>query len=142
MNMLAWQTWWLMLVMAVAGWLLVTAACWAWARVSPSSKEWPRAPVKKAEKESWGWVVADAQDLRFRKWGDLGPEWTEDAGEALHFTRRQDAESFCAEDEDAWRIRPHFFDVSAAERRARAPYGMLPRGVIATSDPKHDHDAY
>lgn len=54
--------------------------------------------------EGSGWVVADAQGDSFRAWGDWGPGWVDDAEEALFFARRRDAEAFCAEDEDAWRI--------------------------------------
>jgi len=53
-----------------------------------------------------GWVVADGQGTRWRKWGDFGPEWTGDRDEALHFARRVDAEAFSKDDEDAWLIQP------------------------------------
>jgi hypothetical protein len=53
-----------------------------------------------------GWVVADGQGTRWRKWGDFGPEWTTDRDAALHFARRTDAEAFAKEDEDAWLIQP------------------------------------
>ena len=60
---------------------------------------------KKAERreKSLGYVVADGQRKRFRKW-DCGPVWTEVLDDALHFARRKDAEAFAAEDEDAWYI--------------------------------------
>ncbi|HHA2767548.1 TPA: hypothetical protein ACOECM_001526 [Stenotrophomonas maltophilia] len=53
-----------------------------------------------------GWVVADGQGTRWRKWGDFGPEWTADRDAALHFARRTDAEAFAKEDQDAWLIQP------------------------------------
>lgn len=56
-----------------------------------------------------GWVVANAlegAEQRFRRWGQVGPEWTADRDAALWFARRSDAEAFAAEDEDAWRILP------------------------------------
>nr|WP_180167730.1 hypothetical protein [Stenotrophomonas sp. SbOxS2]NYU00955.1 hypothetical protein [Stenotrophomonas sp. SbOxS2] len=53
-----------------------------------------------------GWVVADGQGTRWRKWGDFGPEWTADMDAALQFARRTDAEAFAKEDEDAWLIQP------------------------------------
>jgi hypothetical protein len=54
-----------------------------------------------------GFVVANVHDderQRFRAWGQFGPMWTANRTEALYFARRIDAERFCAEDEDAWRI--------------------------------------
>jgi hypothetical protein len=51
-----------------------------------------------------GWVIADAQGERFRCWGDWGPEWTSELEKALFFARRDDAEAFAREDDDAWRI--------------------------------------
>jgi hypothetical protein len=70
--------------------------------------------------EELGWVIADAQELRFRRWGDSGPEWTADINKALHFSRRfPDAEEFCAEDEDAWKIIRHAYRPCAAEIEMR-----------------------
>lgn len=51
------------------------------------------------------WVITDANRKNFRRIADFGMTgWTEDVDEALQFARRRDAESFCAEDEDAWCI--------------------------------------
>ncbi|WP_242875614.1 hypothetical protein [Stenotrophomonas maltophilia] len=68
-----------------------------------------------------GWVVADGQGTRWRKWGDFGPEWTADRDEALHFARRTDAEAFAKEDEDAWLIQPIFVPTKALERHHCVP---------------------
>lgn len=62
--------------------------------------------AKFAASPAQSWVVADGQGLRWRKWGDFGPEWTTDRDAALHFARRTDAEAFAKEDEDAWLIQP------------------------------------
>lgn len=53
-----------------------------------------------------GYIVSNGARDRFRCWGQLGPEWTEDRDAALRFARRQDADAFAAEDEDAWAIVP------------------------------------
>lgn len=50
-----------------------------------------------------GYVIADASGKRFRIWNH-GPEWTDDLDAALWFVRLGDAESFCADDDDAWHI--------------------------------------
>lgn len=68
-----------------------------------------------------GWVVADGQGTRWRKWGDFGPEWTVDRDEALHFARRTDAEAFAKEDEGAWLIQPIFVPTKALERHHCVP---------------------
>jgi hypothetical protein len=62
------------------------------------------APVAPANAQ--GWIVANGDQTRFRCWGDSGPEWTEDRIAALHFSRKQDAEAFCRDDEDAGYILP------------------------------------
>jgi hypothetical protein len=62
------------------------------------------APVAPANAQ--GWIVANGDKTRFRCWGDSGPEWTEDRIAALHFSRKQDAEAFCRDDEDAGYILP------------------------------------
>lgn len=54
-----------------------------------------------------GWIVANENEDRFRMWSDVGPDWTTDRDKALRFARRRDAEAFCADDEDAWKILPH-----------------------------------
>lgn len=53
-----------------------------------------------------GWIVADGKGARWRCWGDTGPEWTTDRDQALQFARRDDAEVFARDDEDAWLIQP------------------------------------
>ncbi len=57
--------------------------------------------------DAFGWIVADGQGERWRMWGDSGPEWTADRSKALRFARRDDAEAFAANDEDAWSIQPY-----------------------------------
>lgn len=52
------------------------------------------------------WVVANPQGDKWRMWGDSGPEWTGDREKALQFARRDDAEAFSRDDEDAWLIQP------------------------------------
>lgn len=68
-----------------------------------------------------GWVVADGQGARWRRWGDFGPEWTSDRHAALHFARRTDAEAFAKEDEDAWLIQPIVMPTKALERHHCVP---------------------
>ena len=83
-----------------------TRECWGY--LSEGVEDLPRgtklyaAPVAAAP----AWVVANGQGDKWRKWGDFGPEWTEDRNAALHFARRSDAEAFSAEDIDAWLIQP------------------------------------
>jgi len=52
------------------------------------------------------WAVTDnAEPPHYRMLDAVGcPGWTDDVDAALWFARRQDAESFAREDEDAWRI--------------------------------------
>jgi len=68
-----------------------------------------------------GWVVADGQGARWRKWGDFGPEWTTDRNAALHFARHTDAEAFAKEDEDAWLIQPIVMPTKALDRHHCVP---------------------
>jgi hypothetical protein len=53
-----------------------------------------------------GWIVANGDQTKFRFWAEMGPDWTTSREHALRFARRQDAEAFCADDEDAWHILP------------------------------------
>ncbi|MFA5355273.1 MAG: hypothetical protein WC302_00845 [Candidatus Paceibacterota bacterium] len=67
---------------------------------------WKLAMKVKGEGRN-GWVVENGQsgsDLRYRsmKFGQVF--WTDKIKEALRFFRREDAEMFSEEDEDAWRI--------------------------------------
>lgn len=50
-------------------------------------------------------VIKNGFDTHYRTIDQCGITWTTDAAKALHFARREDAERFCAEDEDAWIIR-------------------------------------
>lgn len=62
------------------------------------------------ERSIWemSWVVQNAAMDRFRCMGDNGTgdfvDWTPDLPKALAFARREDAEAFAKEDEDAWHI--------------------------------------
>ena len=64
----------------------------------------PQPGTDTSPQNQGGWVVANAERTLFRYWGDAVPEWTDDRDKALHFARRQDAEAFCRDDEDAWAI--------------------------------------
>lgn len=48
-----------------------------------------------------GWVIKDGQGSLYRTMDQGMPKWTGFKENALHFSRRQDAELFAAEDEDA-----------------------------------------
>lgn len=53
------------------------------------------------------WVIGDGGshgETRFRTMKQGMPAWTLDQQEALQFARRQDAELFAEEDEDAWQM--------------------------------------
>jgi hypothetical protein len=65
-----------------------------------------------------GWIVGNAEANLWRCW-DCGPAWTPDPDKALMFMRRQDAEEFCAEDEDAWRVVRSAFLLKPGEVEAR-----------------------
>lgn len=54
-----------------------------------------------------GWIVGSGDGRRWRRWGDTGPEWTEDREKAVRYARREDAESVHREDEDVWQIIPY-----------------------------------
>ena len=69
-----------------------------------------------------GWLVENGKEgneLRYRTIHDHGyPAWTEDANKAIRFTRREDAEMFSKEDEDAWRIEEYFWDDENSRARS------------------------
>lgn len=75
-------------------------------------------------RNEYGWLVEDSRNhpsgIRYRMWGDLGPEWTNDANKALRFARRQDAEAFCRDDEDAWHVVEHMWPADAARQQEDA----------------------
>lgn len=82
-----------------------------------------RAKLEAAERRSrdeYGWLVEDSRNhpsgIRYRTWGDFGPEWTNDPNKALRFARRQDAEMFARDDEDAWHIVEHMWPAIDAAR--------------------------
>lgn len=53
-----------------------------------------------------GFIILNAEETEFMKWGDSGPEWTTNRDDALRFARREDAELVSAESEEAWKIKP------------------------------------
>lgn len=66
-----------------------------------------------------GWLVENGgqgEALRYRMIADGMPGWTPNHMEALRFARRQDAEAWCAEDEDAWRVAKHMWCNGVASR--------------------------
>ena len=66
-----------------------------------------RTIITSPREEFPGWIIGNAQETQWRRWGDAGPEWTLHRDQALRFARRADAEAFTGEDEDAWRIVRH-----------------------------------
>ena len=70
-----------------------------------------RASETKSDRRETGWLVENGKsgsELRYRTIGENGwPIWTADNLRAIRFARRQDAEMFSAEDEDAWCIVEH-----------------------------------
>lgn len=56
--------------------------------------------------ETVGFIVANGNQDKFRRWDAEGPAWTEIKKKAVLFVRREDAEAVFAEDEDAWAILP------------------------------------
>jgi len=61
-----------------------------------------------------GWLVENGKsfpDTRYRTIEFGLPAWTPDHLKAIRFARREDAEMFSAEDEDAWRIVEHGWHV-------------------------------
>jgi hypothetical protein len=65
-----------------------------------------------------GWVISNSAGDLHRTWED-GPCWTNDIRQALCFARREDAEMFARDDEDAWRIRMFYIRLSPGERDNR-----------------------
>jgi len=62
--------------------------------------------------EETGWLVENGKvgaDLRYRTMESGQIVWTQDVDKAIRFVRRQDAEMFAFEDEDAWKIEEHLF---------------------------------
>lgn len=53
------------------------------------------------------WLILNGktgEGLRYLSWWSEGPSWVVDPLEALHFSRRMDAERILGENEDAWGI--------------------------------------
>jgi hypothetical protein len=63
-----------------------------------------------------GFIVANAEETKFRCWDQGGSAWTDDREMATRYARREDAEAVHAEDEDAWKILPVLLSPSLAER--------------------------
>jgi hypothetical protein len=70
-----------------------------------------RAEAAERSLETQGWVISDGQDKQYRTFENSYCEWST-LDKAIRFARREDAEAFAAEDEDAWHIRT-FVDASA-----------------------------
>lgn len=79
-------------------------------------------------------IIVNGAGNRFRCWGLSGPEWTPDKSLALWFARRVDAEQFCAEDEDAWGIRPVGWEPSHRHKKRGSAYRVLGRGQLQTEE--------
>lgn len=68
-----------------------------------------------ADGYSVSYVISNGSDDRWRYWRTdplsteeqwySGPDWTADVNKACHFARREDAETWAHDDEDAWFIR-------------------------------------
>lgn len=54
-----------------------------------------------------GWIVGNSGGTKWRCWGSVGPDWTDDRDKATRYARRIDAERVHAEDDDAWRVVPY-----------------------------------
>lgn len=71
------------------------------------------AEAERRSRDEYGWLVEDSRNhpsgVRYRTWGDFGPEWTNDPNKAIRFARRRDAEMFARDDEDAWHIVEHMW---------------------------------
>lgn len=62
------------------------------------------------DKITFAWLVENGNNYpSYRTVVDGCITWVKDPWEALWFCRRQDAERFAAEDEDAWCIVEHIF---------------------------------
>ena len=72
----------------------------------------------------YGWLVENGKsgnDLRYRTIRHGMVVWTADHNEALRFARREDAERFAAEDDDAWRIAEHAWAICRTTLSCAAP---------------------
>jgi hypothetical protein len=86
------------------------------------------------EEEPDGWVVMNGLGDKARTWDAGVAPWTQDLDKALWFARRDDAERFCADDEDAWHIRK----VSDVRRMWTAPVVPQPVPDRSTGAPHVD----
>ncbi|WP_428968239.1 hypothetical protein ACQR50_10305 [Sphingomonas sp. Xoc002] len=66
---------------------------------------------------SGGWIVSDADGVRWRAWENGSPAWTEDREQATRYHRRKDAEAVHRDDDGAWRVVP--FGTGAASGSIR-----------------------
>lgn len=65
------------------------------------------------ERGESGWLVENGEDapqIMYRTIEQGLPVWTADPNKAIRFARRADAEMFCAEDNEAWRVAEHIWD--------------------------------
>ena len=65
---------------------------------------------QRKDRRDSGWLIENGKaghELRYRTMEQGFTAWTEDHQKAIRFARREDAEMFCAEDMEAWRIAEH-----------------------------------
>lgn len=81
--------------------------------VAVRDAQW-QAAIAEQPATQYCWLVENGkqagQGLAYRTMEQGWPEWTEDPQKAIRFSRRDDAEMFAQEDEDAWRIVEHGFE--------------------------------
>lgn len=85
-----------------------------WSRVHKIDTAVTTALESDGTKTQFCWLVENGRQqgdgLAYRYMDHGMPLWTEDPHKAIRFARREDAEMFAAEDEDAWRIVEHGFE--------------------------------
>lgn len=116
---LASQGLWFVWIVCAAKWGLLPLTAMLVLLYVRNHRKWRDGSAGDAEIElRRGWVVADASGTKFRAW-EWGPMWTYSPSDALMFARRRDAEDFCQDDEDAWRIMQMDYTLTAAEMEHR-----------------------
>ena len=79
--------------------------------------EGAQEPAERPWARETAWLVerGDSGPPRYRTMEQGSIVWTDDVNKALRFARRQDAEMFCADDADAWRVAEHMWTGPAVE---------------------------